>query len=198
MLKSNKTILVICCIFLIIYSTIAFARLTNQQFMSAITEGRAESYRLSEKYDTKEEKIDYIKNNMPKNDFAEIAIAMTIFMKADALKELCLSAGYAPHNFLNVINSYKAKNPNLNNLFVEYSLKFGATKEQAQIFLSELKDEQANILENEYIQIYKSMPTFTRQDYCEMYDINANNIISDALDMMKKSMPNAYKKYFEK
>lgn len=134
------------------------------------------------------------------NEIITISTPMGFFMQADVIKEFCTSAGYIPENYLQLINSYK-KNLDLDEELIAYYIKQGLNREQAVVTLSTIRDvlkkQLARFVNNDYLQVKKNNSAFTESEYCKLYNEYAKDIISQKLNEIKQSTPNAYYRYFQ-
>lgn len=134
-------------------------------------------------------------------DTKAVSVAIGFFMNGDIVRDFCMQTGYVPDKYINLRNSYKT-GIDLDKNFVEIvTQKEGVSKEQAVFVLKEVKEtisQQLNrILENEYLQIRQQAPSFTKADYCKIYDDHASEIISTSLNEMQNRLSDKYPKYFK-
>lgn len=151
-------------------------------------------------YDTNEELYANLKNQVKDDEVAGASAFDGFIMSAQIIEEYCKSTGYIPQRYISMVNSYK-KTKDFEEKLIVSSIKLGATREQAIIILDKsrnlIKQQIIKSTERDYQEIKQEEPSYTKKEYCKLYDSNAKEIISYKINEIKKHMPNAYKTYFQ-
>ena len=157
---------------------------------------------LNEKLN-KFESVDELQDNikLKDNEITEVSVPMGFFMQATLVKEFCESTGYIPEKYIATINSYN-KNIDFDEQWIKVFTKAGADKNQALYSLKKQKELIATLfndyVEKDYKNVLQTNSSFTKQDYCKLFDDYAEEGISAKVNQIKEVAPNTYKKYFEK
>lgn len=152
-------------------------------------------------FDSAEELIDKYKDNFKNDDNSAISAFNGFILSAQSIKEYCEPTGYIPEKYINEINSYK-RNVNLEEDLIKNYTKMGANRKQALIIIEKVRNtlnhQFIRFIDNDYNELKKSDSSYTKKDYCKLYDLNMEEIISYKINEIKKAVPSAYNKYFEK
>lgn len=154
-----------------------------------------------DRFNNTEELHNYVGTKLKDSEIAVITAPMGFFMQADVVKEFCTPTGYVPEKYINRINSYKTDH-NLDEEFIEFFNKKELNKEQTELLLRKTKEVAAQqlkrFIENDFLLLLKTEPSYTKKDYCKIYDIYTDDIISDKFKELDRTIPHEYKKYFRK
>ena len=75
-------------------------------------------------------------------------------------------------------------------------------KEQTELLLQKTKEVAAQqlkrFIENDFLLLLKTEPSYTKKDYCKIYDVYTDDIISDKFKELDRTIPHEYKKYFRR
>ena len=126
--------------------------------------------------------------------------AIGFFMNGDIIRDFCMQTELIPDKYINLRNSYRT-NIDLDEDFIEIlTRKKGLSRDQAIFVLKGVKatfsQQLGRTLENEYLLIHQQDSSFTKTDYCKIYDDHAVEIISDALNVARNKLSDKYQKYF--
>ena len=143
--------------------------------------------------------------NVRDGGIEELAVPMGFLASADAIKEFCEPVGYIPQKYIDTINSYP-KDIDFDEKFISMFMDVGADKQKAkyvaQALLEKAKETSKNqfhrLSENEYQTMRKDNPSFTKKEYCKLYDEHAEEMVSAKIKELKEAVPSAYEKYFVK
>ena len=176
----------------------------NQQITSTVELKKAADSTFSElnnkfnQYDSNEQLYNLLKTQV--NDNTAIFALYGFIISADVLNTYCEPTRYIPTTYIKYIISYQ-NNINIEEEMIKYFMDMGANKEQSLIlaekYADNIKQQLSNFLERDYKELKKSNQSFTKKEYCKLYDSHAKELISYKINEIKKTMPNAYKKYFE-
>lgn len=152
------------------------------------------------KFDTSTEIMEHAQKTVQikDGDITALSNIMGLFMQAEALKEFCATSGHIPTKYINAVKSYN-KNNKLDMDIINEFIKEGSSREEANILLTKLKEMSLKthkiVLEKDFVEMQNGEAS-SKADYCILYDIYADDFISDKLDKIKATIPETYKKYF--
>ncbi len=144
------------------------------------------------------------KMNTKDDVIAELAIPLGFFGSVDVIIEFCEPTGYIPEKFIAKVNSYK-KGVDFDKKFINIFVNaVGANKPKVlyagQTLLIKqkelLRNQGMRLLEDDYINTLKNDPSFTKKEYCKIYDDYAEEMIFEKIQRIKDVAPSTYKKYF--
>ena len=176
-------------------------QITNTaEFKKATDNALSELDNKFNQYDTNEELYTDIKKQVKDDEVAGASAFDGFILSAQIIEEYCKSTGYIPQRYISMVKSYKKTN-DFEEKLIASSVKLGATREQAIIILDKsrklIKQQIIKSTERDYLEIKKEEPSYTKKEYCKLYDSNTKEIISYKINEIKKHMPNAYRTYFQ-
>ncbi len=114
----------------------------------------------------------------------------------ESIRDFCSQSGYIPKKYFSLHNkTFKNTNSNLNKLINQL-------KEEEQVLVKAYYDYDLdnfmkvhiNDLDDIQTETKKQNINFTKANYCEFFDADANDIIDNAIKTIKEEVPDLYKK----
>lgn len=110
------------------------------------------------------------------------------FVNTSALEDFCSDSGYVPHNYVDKFKKQFSKTIlNANNILEKYGTKEQIKKEIVDI----IYQPSIETLENDFDSIH-SQYGISKKHYCQLFDEEADKILSEKLQILNQQRPNMY------
>lgn len=110
------------------------------------------------------------------------------FANTSALEDYCSDSGYVPHNYIDKFKKqYNKTILNANNITEKYLTKEQIKKE----VVNNIYHSSIDTFENEFNNA-RSQYGISKKQYCQIFDKEADAILSEKLQMLKQQRPNMY------
>ena len=105
-----------------------------------------------------------------------------------ALEEYCIDSGHVPNDYINQFKkSYYKTILNANNILEKY----GTTKQIQKEIVEKFYQQSLEVLENDFVNL-NTQYKISKKQYCQLFDEEANSILSEKLQIFKQQQPNMY------
>ena len=109
------------------------------------------------------------------------------FLNTSTLEDYCSDSGYVPHNYIDKFKKqYNKTILNANNILEKH-----LTKEQIKKVVVDNSYHQRDTFEDEFNNL-RSHYGISKKQYCQIFDKEADAILSEKLQMFKQQRPNMY------
>ena len=105
-----------------------------------------------------------------------------------ALEDYCSDSGYVPHNYIDKFRRQYSKTIlNANNILEKY----GTTEQIKKEIVDKVYQPSIDTLDNDFNNIH-SQYGISKKQYCQLFDEEADTILSEKLQFLKQQRPNMY------
>ena len=110
------------------------------------------------------------------------------FVNTSALVDYCSDSGYVPYNYIGMFQKQLSKTMlNANNILENYGTKEQIKKE----VIDKIYQLSIDLLEDDFDNIH-SQYGISKKQYCQLFDDEADTILSEKLQLLKQQRPNMY------
>ncbi len=125
-------------------------------------------------------------------DYQEVKYASFVkgfeIVNTIALEEYCIDSGHVPNDYINQFKkNYNKTILNANNILEKYAIPEQRQKE----IVDKIYQQSLELLENDFVNL-NTQYKISKKQYCQLFDEEANFILSEKLQIFKQQQPNMY------
>ena len=116
------------------------------------------------------------------------AVLGFVYTGSDAIEKYCIDTGYIPYDYINTFKTTTNKTYKNAMKYIDEHV----TEAELSKVKGKLQIAAQTQIESEFLDIYKEDSSFTRKEFCQMFDTEKDNIIQEMLNEFKKDKPHMF------